>query len=171
MELCKGGPIINVTMDRAAEPLPEDKVRFIFRQLVLGIAYLHHNSIIHRDIKPDSKSRHPSCCLFVLTLLVRLPVHGRHANRQNCGLWRVRDLYQRRRSPCEKCRQSSVHGSGITRQYVRRLTCRRWAESSGCRGSSSFGRFCLRHVEPRDNSLRPRDRSSSLLGRQPASTL
>lgn len=37
-----------------AEPLGEEEARNVFRQLTEGIAYLHHNHCIHRDIKPDN---------------------------------------------------------------------------------------------------------------------
>ncbi|GAA6017926.1 hypothetical protein JCM11491_001221 [Sporobolomyces phaffii] len=54
MELCRGGPIMKLKDGEKVDPYPEDKVRDIFRQLTLGIAYLHHNEIVHRDIKPDN---------------------------------------------------------------------------------------------------------------------
>ncbi|BGP46731.1 hypothetical protein JCM10450v2_002579 [Rhodotorula kratochvilovae] len=54
MELCHGGPILKVRDGEQVTPFSEEEARNIFRQLVLGIAYLHHNQIIHRDIKPDN---------------------------------------------------------------------------------------------------------------------
>uniref|UniRef100_A0A3B3UHA4 calcium/calmodulin-dependent protein kinase n=1 Tax=Poecilia latipinna TaxID=48699 RepID=A0A3B3UHA4_9TELE len=35
-------------------PLTEDQARFYFRDVVLGIEYLHYHKIIHRDIKPSN---------------------------------------------------------------------------------------------------------------------
>uniref|UniRef100_A0A3Q2PGG7 calcium/calmodulin-dependent protein kinase n=1 Tax=Fundulus heteroclitus TaxID=8078 RepID=A0A3Q2PGG7_FUNHE len=37
-----------------ADPLTEDQARFYFRDVVLGIEYLHYHKIIHRDIKPSN---------------------------------------------------------------------------------------------------------------------
>ncbi|GAA5821327.1 hypothetical protein JCM11251_004573 [Rhodosporidiobolus azoricus] len=54
MELCEGGPILKLKDGDEVKPYTEEEARNIFRQLVLGIAYLHHNQIIHRDIKPDN---------------------------------------------------------------------------------------------------------------------
>lgn len=54
MELCAGGPITKVSLESTAEPIPEEKARHIFGQLVMGLAYLHHNHVVHRDIKPDN---------------------------------------------------------------------------------------------------------------------
>ncbi|KAK4048575.1 hypothetical protein OIO90_005745 [Microbotryomycetes sp. JL221] len=54
MELCAGGPILKIAEGEQVTPLHEEQVRNVFRQLLLGIAYLHHNQIVHRDIKPDN---------------------------------------------------------------------------------------------------------------------
>ncbi|GAA5946566.1 hypothetical protein JCM3765_000298 [Sporobolomyces pararoseus] len=54
MELCRGGPIMKLKDGERVEPYSEEKTRDIFRQLTLGLAYLHHNEIVHRDIKPDN---------------------------------------------------------------------------------------------------------------------
>ncbi|XP_027900352.1 calcium/calmodulin-dependent protein kinase kinase 1b isoform X1 [Xiphophorus couchianus] len=50
-ELMKEGPVIEVPTDN---PLTEDQARFYFRDVVLGIEYLHYHKIIHRDIKPSN---------------------------------------------------------------------------------------------------------------------
>lgn len=34
--------------------LPEDQVQNIAKQLVRALHYLHHNNIIHRDMKPQN---------------------------------------------------------------------------------------------------------------------
>ncbi|XP_024132272.1 calcium/calmodulin-dependent protein kinase kinase 1b isoform X1 [Oryzias melastigma] len=50
-ELMTKGPVIEIPAD---EPLKEGQARFYFRDLVLGIEYLHYHKIIHRDIKPSN---------------------------------------------------------------------------------------------------------------------
>uniref|UniRef100_A0A3Q3DNJ9 non-specific serine/threonine protein kinase n=1 Tax=Hippocampus comes TaxID=109280 RepID=A0A3Q3DNJ9_HIPCM len=44
-------PVMEVPTD---EPLTEERARFYFRDLVLGMEYLHYHKIIHRDIKPSN---------------------------------------------------------------------------------------------------------------------
>uniref|UniRef100_A0A3Q0RSL9 calcium/calmodulin-dependent protein kinase n=1 Tax=Amphilophus citrinellus TaxID=61819 RepID=A0A3Q0RSL9_AMPCI len=44
-------PVIEVPTDN---PLTEEQARFYFRDVVLGIEYLHYQKIIHRDIKPSN---------------------------------------------------------------------------------------------------------------------
>uniref|UniRef100_A0A672GPW3 non-specific serine/threonine protein kinase n=1 Tax=Salarias fasciatus TaxID=181472 RepID=A0A672GPW3_SALFA len=50
-ELMTKGPVMEVPTD---QPLTEERARFYFRDVVLGIEYLHYHKIIHRDIKPSN---------------------------------------------------------------------------------------------------------------------
>ncbi|KAA8594170.1 hypothetical protein FQN60_005004 [Etheostoma spectabile] len=44
-------PVMEVPTDN---PFTEEQARFYFRDVVLGIEYLHYHKIIHRDIKPSN---------------------------------------------------------------------------------------------------------------------
>lgn len=50
-ELLERGPVVEVPSDN---PLEEDQARTRFRDLLMGIEYLHYNHVIHRDIKPSN---------------------------------------------------------------------------------------------------------------------
>lgn len=50
-ELVQRGPVINVP---TSNPLPEMKAWQYFRDIVMGIEYLHFQKIVHRDIKPSN---------------------------------------------------------------------------------------------------------------------
>ncbi|KAM9852879.1 calcium/calmodulin-dependent protein kinase kinase 1b [Aulostomus maculatus] len=50
-ELMTKGPVMEVPTDH---PFTEEQARFYFRDVVLGIEYLHYHKIIHRDIKPSN---------------------------------------------------------------------------------------------------------------------
>uniref|UniRef100_A0A8B9LGN1 non-specific serine/threonine protein kinase n=1 Tax=Astyanax mexicanus TaxID=7994 RepID=A0A8B9LGN1_ASTMX len=46
-----GEPVMDIPSDN---PLTEEQARFYFRDVILGIEYLHYQKIIHRDIKPSN---------------------------------------------------------------------------------------------------------------------
>ncbi|KAJ3035903.1 hypothetical protein HDV00_003303 [Rhizophlyctis rosea] len=53
-ELCERGAVLDITMDKPTKPLDLETARQFFRQMILGIEYLHEHDIAHRDIKPDN---------------------------------------------------------------------------------------------------------------------
>ncbi|KAK5929568.1 hypothetical protein CgunFtcFv8_010791 [Champsocephalus gunnari] len=50
-DLMTKGQVMEVPTDH---PFTEEQAHFYFRDIVLGIEYLHYNKIIHRDIKPSN---------------------------------------------------------------------------------------------------------------------
>ncbi|XP_040280790.1 calcium/calmodulin-dependent protein kinase kinase 1 isoform X1 [Bufo bufo] len=50
-DLLRKGPVMEVPCDH---PFSEEQARIYFRDIVLGIEYLHYQKIIHRDIKPSN---------------------------------------------------------------------------------------------------------------------
>jgi len=53
-EMAEKGVLMDVDLEKDAVPYDEEECRSYFRQMLLGIEYLHHNGIAHRDIKPDN---------------------------------------------------------------------------------------------------------------------
>ena len=52
MELCSGGDLLNYVRKR--RKLKEDVAKYVFKQVVEGLAYCHSKGIVHRDMKLDN---------------------------------------------------------------------------------------------------------------------
>ncbi|KAL2916047.1 hypothetical protein HK105_204471 [Polyrhizophydium stewartii] len=56
-DLCEYGPVMEITIGQPARPFSEELARKYFRDVVLGLEYLHYKRIIHRDLKPENLLR------------------------------------------------------------------------------------------------------------------
>ncbi|OJD10268.1 CAMKK/CAMKK-META protein kinase [Emergomyces pasteurianus Ep9510] len=54
MEMCKKGVIMKVGLGESSDPYDNESCRCWFRDLILGVEYLHAQNVVHRDIKPDN---------------------------------------------------------------------------------------------------------------------
>ncbi|KAI8851477.1 kinase-like domain-containing protein [Chytridium lagenaria] len=53
-ELCEYGPVMNLKTNETVRPFDENLARKYFRDMILGIEYLHKKHVIHRDLKPEN---------------------------------------------------------------------------------------------------------------------
>lgn len=51
MEFCDAGSILSIVN---REPLTENQISVVMRDMLTGLAYLHERRLIHRDIKADN---------------------------------------------------------------------------------------------------------------------
>ena len=52
MELGQNGDLLDYI--NARRSIPEAEAKYLFRQLVLGIQYLHRHNVVHRDLKCEN---------------------------------------------------------------------------------------------------------------------
>jgi serine/threonine protein kinase len=54
MELCQGMPLYHHVKKLPEQRMSEDNCRVVFRQLMLGVGYMHSRGKAHRDLKLDN---------------------------------------------------------------------------------------------------------------------
>lgn len=52
LELCPNGTLFDLIVSK--KKIPEDEAKYIFKQIVVTLKYIHSQNVIHRDIKPEN---------------------------------------------------------------------------------------------------------------------
>eukprot|EP01134_Creolimax_fragrantissima_P008408 CFRG8408T1 len=50
IDFCEGGSVLDIR-EELAQPFPEMLIRYVFREVLVGLKYLHSLGIVHRDVK------------------------------------------------------------------------------------------------------------------------
>ena len=54
MEQVKGGDLFEFLAAMEADQVSEDQAKYMFKQLLRAVGYLHEKDIVHRDLKPEN---------------------------------------------------------------------------------------------------------------------
>jgi mitogen-activated protein kinase kinase kinase len=107
MEYCSGGSLAGLLEHGRIED--ETVIMVYALQMLEGLAYLHDARVVHRDIKPESKSDSGWSCDYLLTTTRHSP--GPQWCYQVCRLWRRQTHRSPRANP--GCRQRPPREAGL----------------------------------------------------------
>jgi serine/threonine protein kinase len=87
MEFCQGGNVTNHLKD---VPLEEEDVKFLFKQMVVGVKLMHRKGIAHRDVKLnnfllDGSKKTVKVADFGLSVVPYKPSNGLQLCKTYCG--------------------------------------------------------------------------------------
>jgi hypothetical protein len=130
MEFCSGGSLAGLLEHGRIE---DEQVIMVYAlQLLEGLAYLHESGIVHRDIKPESKSHSMGVHQESFANIVRYPSQPQRRN-QVRRLWRSEsDRSSGQDSRCRRGWQGQQINDRYSNVYVTGSHKRR--EPGPCRG-------------------------------------
>jgi [calcium/calmodulin-dependent protein kinase] kinase len=65
LEYSLQGPVLEVRQDGTCEPLEIETVRTYMRDVISGLSYLHHQGIVHQDLKPSNLLLKKNGCVAI----------------------------------------------------------------------------------------------------------
>jgi serine/threonine protein kinase len=83
MELCAGGDLLNYVRKR--KKLEEQSAKYLFKQLIEGLGYLHARNVLHRDIKLDNILLDGKGIVKIADFGVSKQVRPGEVMREQCG--------------------------------------------------------------------------------------